>query len=107
MQRGNGAIKGALVNATNEPFDLALAGDRGGKALTIELISSGKGVVARTTAEKQKPEFVFNNVPPGSYELSIYTVVPGKRTIAGSQTVTVDPDQTVSTTLVLQIAEAK
>ena len=107
MQKGNGAIKGTLVNASNDPFDLSLAGDAGATSLKIELISSSKGVVARTAPSKNKPQFVFDNVPPGSYELSIYTVVPGKRAIAGSQTVTVDPDQTASAMLVLQVSEQK
>lgn len=108
MQKGNGAIKGKLVNNQSEPFDLSLAGDSGAKALKIELISSISGVIASTTPiAKSKSEFVFDNVPPGRYELSVYTVVPDKRTIAGSQTVTVDPDQPASATLVLQVTEQK
>lgn len=108
MQKGNGAIKGRLVNNQGEPFDLSLAGDSGAKALKIELISSLSGVIASTTPIAQsKSEFVFDNVPPGRYELSVYTVVPDKRTIAGSQTVTVDPDQTASATVVLQVTEQK
>jgi hypothetical protein len=107
MQKGNGAIKGRLLNNQAEPFDLSLAGDTGAKALKIELISSLSGVFATTTPGPNKSEFVFDNVPPGRYELSVYTVVPDKRTIAGSQTVTVDPDQTASATLTLQVTEQK
>lgn len=108
MQKGNGAIKGRLVNNQGDPFDLSLAGDSGSKALKIELISSLSGVVATTTPlTRSKSEFVFDNLPPGRYELSVYTVVPDKRTIAGSQTVTVDPNQTASATLTLQVTEQK
>ena len=107
MQQGNGAIKGKLVDGTGEPFDVSLAGDAGAKALQIQLISSTAGVVATTTPGLRKGEFVFNNVPPGRYELTVYDVVPDKRTVAGNQTVTVDPDQTTSATMTLQVSEQK
>jgi hypothetical protein len=107
MQQGNGAINGKLLDAAGEPFDLSLAGDGGAKALRIELISSTTGVVAATTPGPRKPEFVFNNISPGRYELSVYDVVPDKRTVAGSQTITVNPDQTVAATITLQVSEPK
>ena len=107
MQQGNGAIKGKLLNVAGEPFDLSLAGDGGAKALRIELISSTAGVVAATTPGPRKPEFVFSNIAPGRYELSVYDVVPDKGTVAGSQTVTVNPDQTVAAMVTLQVSEQK
>jgi len=107
MQQGNGAIKGKLVDSMGETFDLALAGEGGAKALKIQLISSTSGVVATTTPTLRKSEFVFNNVSPGRYELTVYDMVPDKRTVAGSQTVTVDPDQTTSATITLQVSEQK
>lgn len=107
MQQGNGAIKGKLVDGTGEPFDVSLAGDGGAKTLQIQLISSTAGVVATTTPGLRKPEFVFNNVPPGRYELTVYDIVRDQRTVAGNQTVTVDPGQTTSATMTLQVSEQK
>ena len=106
-QPGNGAIKGKLVDSTGDPFDLRLAGDGGASSLKIQLISSTTGVIATTTPGPRKAEFVFNNVVPGRYELTVYDVVPDKRTIAGNQTVSVDPDQTVSARITLQVSEQK
>jgi hypothetical protein len=87
---GEGAITGQLVDGEKDPFKLSLAGDDGAKAMKIEL-HSVSGVSRTTYPEKDKSRFSFEHVPPGSYEISVYTVVPGKRTIAGSTPVTVDP----------------
>ncbi len=87
---GEGAITGQLVVGDKDAFDLSQAGDEGAKAMKIEL-HSVSGVSRTTYPEKSKSRFSFEHVPPGSYEISVYTVVPGKRTIAGSTPVTVDP----------------
>lgn len=109
----SGAISGKLVGADQAPFDLSLAGPGAGSDLRIDLISPSSGVVASAypTARHSElawhSEFVFSNIKPGSYELSVYRNIPGKRTIAGSQPVTVDPGQVTPVTLVLQVTPAE
>lgn len=107
MRAGTGGIDGKLVDKSGEPFDVSLAGEGGATSLRIELISSGSGVVATTAPATQEPHFEFSNVAPGRYELNVYRVVPGKRTIAGSQTVSVDPGQTAFVSITLEVTEQK
>lgn len=106
MQPGTGAISGKLVGTNQDPFDLKLAGDGGARDLRIDLVSPSSGVVAAAYPQPDNPVFVFSNVKPGSYELSVYRNIPGKRTIAGSQAVTVDADQIAPVTLTLQVTES-
>ena len=100
---GEGAITGQLVDREKEPFDLKLAGDDWAKALKIEL-RSVSGVSKSTYPVKEKSRFSFAHVPPGSYEISVYTVVPGKRIIAGSSPVTVDPDKIVPVMITVSVS---
>ena len=99
---GEGAITGQLVNSEKDPFDLSLAGDDGAKALKVELHSVA-GFSKTTIPQKSKSRFSFEHVPPGSYEISVYTVVPGKRTIAGSTPITVDPGKITPITITLTV----
>ena len=105
MQAGTGAIEGKLVAADEAPFDLALAADDSSGPLRVELLSPARGVVATANTHRNKPEFSFSNVRPGTYELVVYRAIAGKRTIAGSQTVTVNPGETAPATLMLQVNE--
>jgi hypothetical protein len=99
---GEGAVTGQLLNSEKAPFNLTLAGDDGAKALRIEL-HSASGTTAVTYPRKEKSRFTFNHVPPGQYELSVYTAVPGKRTIAGSTPVTVDPGKVTPVNVTLTV----
>ena len=103
MSPGNGAIAGKLVGADGGTFDLSLAGEGGSQSVKIELTSPSTGVVAATHPHEKSGEFVFSDVKPGTYELAVYRVVPGTRTIAGSQPVTVDPNQITPATVTLQV----
>jgi hypothetical protein len=103
MNAGEGGIAGKLVDAEQRPFDLMQAGEGGAKELRIELVSPTGGAVDATHPRKSTPDFVFNHVTPGTYELSVYRMVQGKRSIAGSKPVTVDPGQITSVTLQLQV----
>src|SRR5690349_15469810 len=96
MSPGEGAITGTLLDADGDPFDLSLAGDNGSPPLEIKLINPDRAVVATTSprsTKNDKSKFLFNHVKPGTYELSVYRIVLGKRTIAGSEPVTVDAGQ--------------
>jgi hypothetical protein len=103
MSPGNGAIAGKLVGSEGAAFDLSLAGEGGAEALKIELTSPSTGVVAATYPHEKSGDFIFSDVKPGTYELAVYRVVPGTRTIAGSQPVTVDPNQITPATVTLQV----
>ena len=105
MQSGNGAISGKLIGENKDPFDLGLAGDQP-KALAVILSSPAQGTVAKSYPHGGKPEFAFDNVAPGEYELSVYALVPGKRSIAGSQPVTVNADQATPVTMTLHVTPA-
>lgn len=100
-----GAISGKLVNADGDPFNMTLGRDSTNReSLQIDLISPDHAVVSSaTTPSSGKPEFRFEHVKPGTYELSVYRVVPGLRTIAGSEPVTVDANQIMPVTLTLQV----
>ena len=102
MQAGNGAISGKLIGSDKDPFNLSLAGEQP-RVLAITLSSPAQGQIALTHPRNGKPEFVFENVMPGEYELNVYTLVPGKRSIAGSQPVTVNADQVTPVTITLQV----
>lgn len=102
-----GAISGKLVGTEQAPFDLSLAGPDAGHNLRIDLVDQSSGVVASTNPTTGRPEFIFSNVKPGSYELTVYANVPGKRSIAGSQPVTVNPGEVTTITLVLQVTPAE
>jgi hypothetical protein len=107
MSAGEGAISGTLVNADGDPFDLSLAANGGAaQPLEIKLINPDRAVVATTSpksTKKAKSAFLFNHVKPGTYELSVYRLVLGKRTIAGSEPVTVDPGQVTPAKLTVQV----
>jgi len=98
---GEGAISGEIVGADHEPFDLELAG--GQKALQIELLSPVQGVAASTYPIDKKAHFLFNHVPPGRYELTVFVTIPGKRSIAGNVPVTVDADKVMPAKLTLTV----
>jgi hypothetical protein len=105
MSAGEGAILGKLVNPDGGSFDLSLVGEPGPSALRIQLMSPDRAVVATAGPTGGKPGFIFSHVKPGTYELSIYRTVPGVRTIAGSEPVTVDAGQVTPVTLTLQVTE--
>lgn len=110
---GTGTISGKLVGTDQAPFDLSLAGPGAGRDLRIDLVDQSSGVVASTYPKVQhseltwRSEFVFSDVKPGSYELTAYANVPGKRSVAGSQPVTVNPGEVTPITLVLQVTPAE
>ena len=99
---GEGAISGEIIGTDHDAFDLDLAG--GAKALKIELLSPSQGVAATTYPLDKKGHFVFNHVPPGRYELTVFVVVTGKRSIAGNLPVSVDSDKIAPVTLMLTVA---
>ena len=101
-----GAITGQLLNSDKDPFDLSLAGDEGGKSLKIELHNT-TGMTAVTFPRKDKSRFTFNHLPPGQYELSVYAVVPGKRSIAGSTPATVDVGRVTPVNITLAVTPAQ
>jgi hypothetical protein len=101
---GEGAISGQLLNADKEAFDLALAGDDGAKGVKIELLSPSAGVASVTFPQKEKSRFVFSHVTPGRYEISVYVIVTGKRTIAGSTPVVVDSGKVTPANVTLAVA---
>jgi hypothetical protein len=103
---GEGAISGKLTDPLDNPFDLSQAGEGGAKTLQIELFSPARGAET-TTPRKDKPTFVFSHVKPGRYEISIYAVVTGKRTIAGSTQATVNPGQVTPVSLPLTVTPIK
>ncbi|HEY2588740.1 MAG TPA: hypothetical protein VGI81_23560 [Tepidisphaeraceae bacterium] len=106
MSAGEGAIAGTLMDADGDPFDLSLAGDNGAPPLEIKLINPDRAVVATTSprsTKKAKSTFLFNHVKPGTYEMSVYRIVLGKRTIAGSEPVTVDAGQVTPAKLTVQV----
>lgn len=92
MGPGEGAISGQLVGPYQDPFDLKQAGDDAPASLRIDLVSPATGISA-AAYPRADDRFVFSDVKPGQYELHVYWVVPGKRTIAGSLPVTVNPDE--------------
>lgn len=100
MSVGEGAITGKLESAGGDRFDLSLAGP---EPLQIQLMNPNHGVVDTTTPWQGKPRFIFDHVKPGTYELSVYRAVPGQRTIAGSEPVTVNAGQLTPATLTLQV----
>ena len=102
-----GGISGQLLNSDKDPFDLSLAGDDGAKALKIKLESPPAGVASVTFPQKEKSYFVFSHVPPGRYEISVYAVVTGKRTIAGSTPVVVDPGKVTPANVTLTVTPAQ
>jgi hypothetical protein len=104
---GEGAISGKLVDSDDEPFDVSLAGDSGAKGIEIELLSPSRGIAAATFPDKEKATFILSHIKPGRYELSVYSVVTGKRTIAGSAQVTVNPEQVTPATLPLAVTPLK
>jgi hypothetical protein len=106
MGSGEGAISGKLVTGDGDAFNPALASASGTAALEIQLISPDRAVVATAATWMGKPQFVLDHVKPGSYELSVYRSVLGKRTIAGSEPVTVDAGQITPVTITLQVTEA-
>jgi hypothetical protein len=104
---GEGAISGKLVDSYSDPFDVSQAGDAGAKALQIELMSPSRGIAAATFPDKDKSTFVFSHIKPGRYELEVYSIVAGKRTIAGSLQVTVNPEQVTQASLPLTVTPLK
>lgn len=103
----DGGISGKLVNAEGDAFDTSLAKDPGGAgSLRIDLISPDRAVVSSATPVNGKPQFRFEHVRPGKYELSVYREVRGQRTIAGSEPVTVDAGQVTPVTITLQVTKA-
>ena len=106
MGSGEGAIAGKLVTAAGDAFNPALASESGPGAIDIQLISPDHAVVATAATWKGKPQFVFDHVKPGTYELAVYRSILGKRTIAGSEPVTVDAGQVTPVTVTLQVTEA-
>jgi len=103
MGAGDGAIDGQLVDAVGDPFDLTQAGEGGTKSLRIDLRSPENGNVAAAYPKTKESRFVFSNIKPGAYEISVYWVVPGKRTIAGSLPVSVNADQVTPVKLPLTV----
>jgi len=104
MGPGEGAISGSLLAEDKQSFDLSLARDgQGNGNLRIELISPAEGLSAVTFPQERRARFTFNNVKPGSYELSVYCVIPGKRTIAGSLPVTVNAAQATPVKVTLHV----
>jgi hypothetical protein len=104
---GEGAISGKLVDSYNDRFDVSQAGDAGAKGLQIELMSPSRGIAAATFPDKDKSTFVFSHIKPGRYELEVYSVVTGKRTIAGSLQITVNPEQVTPASLPLTVTPIK
>jgi hypothetical protein len=102
---GEGAITGKLVDAYDDPFDVSLAGEA--KSLEIELISPSRGIAAATFPDKDKSTFVLSHIKPGRYELSVYCVVAGKRTIAGSTQITVNPEQVTDAKVPITVTPVK
>ena len=103
MSAGTGGIAGQLLDSNERPFDVDQAGT-GGTALRIDLLGGG-GVVATTRPLKNRPVFLFDNVPPGQYELSAYANVPGERTIAANQPVTVNAGEITKVKLQLEVTK--
>jgi hypothetical protein len=104
MGQGEGAIAGQLVDANGDPFDLTQGGEGGAKSLRIDLTSPASGIVAAAYPQKKESRFVFSNIKPGAYEISVYWVVPGQRTIAGSLPVSVNADQVTPVKLPLTVS---
>lgn len=105
MSAGEGAITGKLVNADGDPFDMSLANEGTAAPLQIKLISPDHAVAATVLPWMGKPQFTFDHVKPGTYELSAYRAAPGKRAVAGSEPVTVDAGQVTPTTLTVVVKE--
>jgi hypothetical protein len=103
MNPGEGAIAGALSAADGGSFDISLAHQAGAGELEIKLMSPDRAVVATVSPLAGKPRFIFDHVKPGTYELSVYRAIPGQRSIAGSEPVTVDAGQITPATLTLQV----
>ena len=103
MHAGRGAISGKLVDSDDQPFDWQRVGLSGPGALRIELLSTAHGVVATSHPQRDKAIFLFDDVPPGRYELAAYGAVPGERTIAGNQTILVNPDEIAHVKLQVQV----
>ena len=104
MGPGEGAIEGQVVDAVGDPFDLTQAGEGGTKSLRIDLISPASGIVAAAYPKEKESRFVFSHIKPGGYEIAVYWIVPGKRTIAGSLPVSVNADQVTPVKLPLTVA---
>lgn len=102
---GEGAIAGQLVGTDKDAFDVSLAGDKGAEGLKIELLSPSTGVAQVTYPHKKDARFAFSHVKPGRYEISVYAVVTGKRSIAGSQPVVVDAGQVAPVTVTLTVTQ--
>ena len=103
---GEGAISGKILDAYNDPFDVSLAGDGGAKAIQVELFNA-TGASETTHPQDEKATFIFNHLKPGRYELSVYTVVRGKRTLAGNAQATVDPGQITAVSLPLTVTSLR
>ena len=102
MSEGEGAITGKLESTGGDRFDLSLAGP---EPLQIQLMNPNHGVVDTTTPLQGKPRFIFDHVKPGTYELAVYRAIPGQRSIAGSEPVTVNTGQIMPATLTLQVTD--
>lgn len=103
MHNGNGAISGRVLDSDDQPFDWEKVGLSGPSALRIELLSTYRGVIATAHLQRDKPIFLFDDVPPGRYELAAYGAVVGEKTIAGNQTVLVNPGEIAHVKLRVQV----
>ena len=103
MAPGTGAITGEFIGPDGEPFDASLLDDGASRLLTVKLHDNAGAITETEAHADQQPAFVFNNVSPGAYELSVYKVVRGKRTIAGSAPVSIDAGQVSPVRLTLQV----
>lgn len=95
---GEGAISGTLVTTDGRAYELSPS-----DTMEIELLSPASGVAATARPFGKESRFVFSHVPPGRYELSVYQVVIGKRTIAGSLPVVVNPAQVTPAQVTLTV----
>ena len=103
MHNGNGAISGRITDSDDQPFEWGKVGLSGPGALRLELLSTSRGVVATSHPQRDKPIFLFDDVPPGRYELAAYGAVAGEKTIAGNQTVLVNPSEIAHVKLRVQV----
>ena len=103
LHNGNGAISGRLFDTDDRPFDWQAVGLSGPGALRIELLSTSRGVIATAHPLRDQPTFLFDDVPPGRYELAAYGAVPGEKTIAGNQFVSVNAGEIARVKLPVQV----